>query len=156
MRALAATLMLLTLAACGGSPAAQSAPTAALTAETPTLPPTDAELAQLKTVISRLAQMHRAARRLGELTTAAGSDWRSATKAQAQLLADGKSAIDRAGLSARYGSPRLTEILNECAALASVAIRDEVRRSDLIGSEHLARCANGLGEMEVVYTEYTR
>lgn len=155
------------LAACGGppSPTADQAvatigaglnPATVAPIETPTPRPTEAERARLKIVANRLMLMHRAAQQLNDPQITSGSDWRTKVNTQVTILRGARGAIDRAELPERYHTPRLTEILDGCAAIGERLGRADVQRSDLLSIDGLERCVNGLRQMESVYTEYTR
>jgi hypothetical protein len=55
----------------------------------------------------------------------------------------------------RYQTPRLIGTLDGCMVVAERLSGPDIQRSEIIASDGLERCVNGLGELLFVYTEYT-
>lgn len=162
-----AVIVLLSLTACGSAPPSQQAIDQAMAtisvgldtavpAESPTPVPSAAELAQLKTVANRLMLMRKAAEDLQSADTITGSDWRIKVNTRASFVTAAHDVIVKTGLPERYRSPRLTEVIDGCAAMAAALQNANVQRSQLLGNKDLERCVNGLKPLEFVYSEYVK
>jgi hypothetical protein len=137
------------------NPPTSAAPSTPTTAPAPTL--TATELNNLTIVANRLMLMRRAAEDLQEFTARGSAEgWQSHVGTWANILSGARGGIHENTLPEQYQSPRLTEVIDRCAALGETIAQIGQLSTFMAQRKELTWCVNSLRPLEFVYTDYTQ